>query len=86
MAGVTKVPNDQALKNLSKIDHIVVLMMENRSFDHMLGYLTLQGGRTDLEGLTAGLSNEANGKQWPIHQASGTTLVKAQDPEPPERV
>ena len=25
--------------NLNKIDHIVVLMMENRSFDHMLGWL-----------------------------------------------
>jgi len=23
--------------NLEKVDHIVVLMMENRSFDHMLG-------------------------------------------------
>src|SRR5438046_9347497 len=28
-----------ALENLQKIKHIVVLMMENRSFDHMLGYL-----------------------------------------------
>lgn len=27
--------------NLSKIDHIIVLMMENRSFDHVLGYLSL---------------------------------------------
>ena len=25
--------------NLEKVDHIVVLMLENRSFDHMLGYL-----------------------------------------------
>jgi phospholipase C len=28
----------QAQERLGKIDHIVVLMMENRSFDHMLGY------------------------------------------------
>jgi phospholipase C len=28
--------------NLAKIDHIVVLMMENRSFDHVLGYLSLE--------------------------------------------
>jgi phospholipase C len=28
--------------NLDKIDQIVVLMMENRSFDHMLGYLRLK--------------------------------------------
>ena len=33
-----------------QIDHIVFLMMENRSFDHMLGYLTLKGRQ--VEGLT----------------------------------
>jgi phospholipase C len=37
--------------DLSKIDHIVVVMMENRSFDHMLGYLSREGGRRDVEGL-----------------------------------
>ena len=30
--------------------HLVVLMMENRSFDHYLGSLTLEG-RTDIDGL-----------------------------------
>jgi phospholipase C len=29
--------------NLSKIEHIVVLMQENRSFDHLLGYLSRDG-------------------------------------------
>ena len=53
-ARVTRVADDQALANLQKIDHIVVLMMENRSFDHMLGFLTIDEGRTDVEGLTAG--------------------------------
>jgi phospholipase C len=47
---------------LSNIDHIVVLMMENRSFDHMLGYLSLpvgQGGmgRADIDGLRGNESN-----------------------------
>jgi len=43
---------DQAhLENLQKIEHIVVLMLENRSFDHMLGYLSLEGGRDDVDGL-----------------------------------
>ena len=47
---------------LSSIDHIVVLMMENRSFDHMLGYLSLpvsQGGmgRADIDGLRGNESN-----------------------------
>ncbi len=42
--------------NLSNIKHIVVLTMENRSFDHMLGYLSLPVGaggmgRRDVDGL-----------------------------------
>ncbi|HLW61176.1 MAG TPA: alkaline phosphatase family protein [bacterium] len=36
--------------NENPIKHLVVLMMENRSFDHYLGSLTLEG-RTDIEGL-----------------------------------
>jgi phospholipase C len=39
--------------DLAKVDHIVVVMMENRSFDHMLGYLSREGGRSDIEGLEA---------------------------------
>jgi len=42
--------------NLDKIDHIVVLLMENRSFDHVLGYLSL-GARSDVDGLTPALIN-----------------------------
>ena len=34
------------------IEHLVILMMENRSFDHYLGSLSLEGeGRADIEGL-----------------------------------
>jgi len=37
---------------LELIDTIVVVIMENRSFDHVLGYLNLPGpGRIPLEGL-----------------------------------
>ena len=32
---------------LDQLKHIVVLMMENRSFDHMLGYLKAQDARID---------------------------------------
>ncbi len=35
--------SESYVANLEKVDHIVVLMMENRSFDHMLGYLSLGG-------------------------------------------
>lgn len=54
--------------NLSKIDHIVVLMMENRSFDTMLGYLSLPTtngglGRTDVNGLKGTEYNRTTGSQ-----------------------
>jgi phospholipase C len=41
---------------LAKIQHIVVLMMENRSFDHMLGYLR-NDGMPEVDGLTGAESN-----------------------------
>lgn len=56
--------SEAGLENLKKIEHIVVLMLENRSFDHMLGYLSLEAGRTDVEGLKAGMSNDAGGKTY----------------------
>ncbi len=52
---------------LANIDHIIVLTMENRSFDHMLGYLSLpyeKGGmnRTDIDGLKGDEFNTYNGR------------------------
>jgi phospholipase C len=57
--------------NLEKFDHIIVLMMENRSFDHMLGYLSLPedlGGknRSDVDGLTGDESNSLEGVDYPV--------------------
>ena len=37
----------------SKIDTVVVLMMENRSFDHYFGAYTIEEGRTDIDGITS---------------------------------
>jgi phospholipase C len=55
---------------LSNIDHIVVLMMENRSFDHMLGYLSKEGDaqarvRGDIDGLHGGEKNRYKGIDRP---------------------
>jgi phospholipase C len=36
---------------LRRIEHIVVVLMENRSFDHVLGYLSRPGGRADVDGI-----------------------------------
>jgi phospholipase C len=42
-----------AAQRLGRVDHLVFLMMENRSFDHMLGYLSHpnHGARSDIDGL-----------------------------------
>jgi phospholipase C len=53
--------------SLANIDHIIVLTQENRSFDHMLGYLSLpfeKGGmnRTDIDGLKGDEFNVCNGR------------------------
>ncbi len=50
-------PPAGAAAGLAGVEHVVVLMLENRSFDHMLGYLYLDAGNTSpagdrFEGLT----------------------------------
>ena len=57
---------------LDNIEHIVVLMLENRSFDHMLGYLSLEHGRDEVDGLKPGMSNTVNGKEYPVAHAPAT--------------
>jgi phospholipase C len=47
----TSQPSPNSIGALERIDHIVVLMQENRSFDHILGYLSREAGRSDVDGL-----------------------------------
>lgn len=59
----------------SKIEHIVVVMMENRSFDHLLGWLPGANGRQ------AGLSYlDSGGHTHPTHHL--TTYVGCFHPDP----
>ncbi len=52
---------------LAGIDTIVVLCMENRSFDHYLGSLRMLEGRADIDGLTGTEWNpDADGNAVPI--------------------
>ena len=71
----------EALENLCKIDHIVVLMLENRSFDHMLGYLTLRG-QAEVRGLTGGpeQANQYQGTSYKPRRLGVTRIPKSQDP------
>ena len=71
---------------LDLVDTIVILMMENRSFDHMLGYLSLKafGGRTDVNGLRddrAWLNSVAN--KWQGNACAPIALAEPRIPDPP---
>jgi len=66
--------------NLEKVDHVVVVMLENRSFDHMLGYLSLTGRRPEIDGLRPGLANEHQGAPtrcttWPRRPWGSTRTI-----------
>ena len=64
---------------LDKLQHIVVLMMENRSFDHMLGGLKAQDPR--INGLTGNESNpDTNGN--PVQVQPLAEYQSQLDPDP----
>lgn len=72
---------DLSLQRLNEIKHIVVLMMENRSFDQMLGYL-MRDGMPDVRGLTGSESNpDADGNQVAVFEwgPDQTVFRPAQD-------
>ena len=58
--------------NLSKVDHIVVLMMENRSFDHMLGSLALTNPNVD--GITPAVVQQFNAPGHSIRSLAGAAF------------
>lgn len=58
---------------LERIDHIVVVMMENRSFDHMMGYLALP--RWQLRGESIdGIPEGGFVEQWNGHRYQSEAL------------
>jgi phospholipase C len=65
----------------AKIQNIFVLMLENRSFDHMLGFSAINGtdaqtgGSTTLNGLTGTEANDYRGQTY-------TVAPNAVDPMP----
>ena len=70
------------MTNLSQFDTILIVMMENRSFDHLLGYLSLPAyGRKDVDGLKPAMSNTFNGKKYPVyHLPSAESKLPADPP------
>jgi phospholipase C len=82
-------PDDAAAARLNEVEHVVVVMLENRSFDHMLGYLSLPAsvggkGRTNVDGLTGPTQNlnTYDGTSYPIHHLTQTAFRgEAEDPD-----
>lgn len=63
------------------IDTLVIVQMENRSFDHYYGALSLLEGRTDVDGLVDGMSNpDMNGDPVYIRHLTSEYVI---DPDPP---
>lgn len=62
---------------LELVEHLVILMLENRSFDHMLGYLRLESGRDDIEGLKPGMANSHDGRSYPSTTSPRRTCLMA---------
>jgi phospholipase C len=65
---------------LMNIAHVVVLMLENRSFDCMLG--RLYPGRADFDGITNSHSNRWNGKDVPAWSSPAMSSQVACIPTP----
>ena len=74
------------MKDITQIETIIVLMFENRSFDHLMGYLGLPPYSRNVEGLQKipGFTNEYNGFEYPIFQL-GNPDQKLPDDPPHER-
>lgn len=71
---------------LSNLKHIVVLMMENRSFDHMLGGLSLvmEGSQKKYPGINGLTGNESNPDTQgnPVKVQAGAKFQSQLDPDP----
>jgi phospholipase C len=72
------------MAGIDRIEHLFVLMLENRSFDHMLGFSNLEGPDaetglpTTIHGLKGSESNDFMGQTYRVSQ--GADYVMSVDP------
>lgn len=86
-----KTAHEQPLKDITALEHVVVIMFENRSFDNILGYLHpsrhLPDGQT-FEGLAGGtywnLGPDGEKIHAHIYQGDYKDVIKSPDPDPGE--
>jgi phospholipase C len=62
------------------IEHVFVLMLENRAFDHMLGFSGITGrdattgGSTIINGLTGSEANTFNGREYRVNRGADNVM------------
>jgi len=67
--------------NLDSIKTIIVVMLENRSFDHQLGYLSLPPySRSNVEGLKLGMMNSLGGADFQVFHLENPDKKLPDDP------
>lgn len=74
---------------LSEINTIVLLMFENRSFDHMLGHLSLENKDSPIDGFREPLTQYSNvfeGDKFPVHPISTDLTLPFDVPHEAEEV
>jgi phospholipase C len=64
--------------DLSKIKHLFVLMLENRSFDHMLGYSNIP----DIDGLSGQAFTNRDAVEEPVHTTPDAGYAGSYDVDP----
>ena len=70
-----------AMAKLQSIEHFVVLMLENRSFDNLLGGLYPKS--KDFDGVDGSESNtDRSGKVWPLTETPGGDVAGLSVPNP----
>ena len=63
------------------IEHVFVLMLENRAFDHMLGFSGItghdaaNGGSTQINGLTGSEANNFNGRVYGVSRGADDVMT-----------
>jgi phospholipase C len=76
----------ESANNISQIKHVFVLMLENRAFDHMLGYSAISGtdavtgNPTQLDGLPANGGTNYDTDQTPYQTAGPAPFQMPEDP------
>lgn len=78
--GKTMPPDHQTAPGFRPIDHVVVLMLENRSFDTMLGQL--YPGRDGFDGLTGSEANPGIARMARSRSRPGRIPASAVPPPP----